>query len=333
MPNPNTFDEASAATEEMFASEQLSLADVPPANEENPPAESEQGAENPPAEETPAETPPTGTEEPPAEQPGTETPPSAIEQAAQTAEVAAQAAADKDAELQEIRQQLEAERQRNAQLQGTIDEMSRQNTEEIIEDALKPPTLDINSLAFADEETQRAAMAKYAEDMSAFNRKQIMKEMSPALEFAKKGMRDAEKTEVIEALSHIPELAGIKEMLPQLDRLIANNQWLSSDDMPMDEKYINAFAMARGINSINNPPAPPEPAKEPTPEELLAMYNNNPAFQELVEKQRLDTIKQSQQVPPFSASSGAVNAALDIKEKPQTLEEASKRTIEMFRDM
>ena len=333
MPNPNTFDEASAATEEMFASEQLSLADVPPANEENPPAESEQGAENPPAEETPAETPPTGTEEPPAEQPGTETPPSAIEQAAQTAEVAAQAAADKDAELQEIRQQLEAERQRNAQLQGTIDEMSRQNTEEIIEDALTPPTLDINSLAFADEETQRAAMAKYAEDMSAFNRKQIMKEMSPALEFAKKGMRDAEKTEVIEALSHIPELAGIKEMLPQLDRLIANNQWLSSDDMPMDEKYINAFAMARGINSINNPPAPPEPAKEPTPEELLAMYNNNPAFQELVEKQRLDTIKQSQQVPPFSASSGAVNAALDIKEKPQTLEEASKRTKEMFRDM
>ena len=333
MPNPNTFDEASAATEEMFASEQLSLADVPPANEENPPAESEQGAENPPAEETPAETPPTGTEEPPAEQPGTETPPSAIEQAAQTAEVAAQAAADKDAELQEIRQQLEAERQRNAQLQGTIDEMSRQNTEEIIEDALTPPTLDINGLAFADEDTQKAAMAKYAQDMSAYNKQEFLKEMSPAIEFAKKGMRDAERTEVVEALSQIPELAGIKDMLPQLDRIIANNKWLSSDDMPMDEKYINAFAMARGINSINNPPAPPEPAKEPTPEELLALYNNNPAFQELVEKQRLDTIKQSQQVPPFSASSGAVNAALDIKEKPQTLEEASKRTREMFGGM
>ena len=36
MPNPNTFDEATAATEEMFAnSEQLSLEDVPPV--ENPP--------------------------------------------------------------------------------------------------------------------------------------------------------------------------------------------------------------------------------------------------------------------------------------------------------
>ena len=330
MTKPNTFDEASAATQDLFDNEQLSLADVPPANEENPPVESEPGAENPPVEDTPAEIPPTGTEEPPAQQPETETPPSAIEQAAQTAEVAAQVAAEKDGQLQQVMAEIESLRQQNQQLQGTIDEMSRQNADEIIKDALTPPTLDINGLAFADEETQRAAMAKFAEDMSAFNRKQLMKEMSPALEFAKKGMRDAERTEVVEALSHIPELAGIKDMLPQLDRLIANNQWLSSDDMPMDEKYINAFAMARGIDSINNPP---EPAKEPTPEELLAMYNNNPAFQELVEKQRLDTIKQSQQVPPFSASSGAVNAALNIKEKPQTLEEASKRTREMFRDM
>lgn len=98
----------------------------------------------------------------------------------------------------------------------------------------------------------------------------------------------------------------------------------------MDEKYINAYMLMTGIDRIKNPPAPPEPAKEPTAEELLQIYNNNPAFQELIEKQRLDTIKQSQQVPPMSASSGAVNAALNIKEKPQTLEEASKRSYEDF---
>lgn len=103
--------------------------------------------------------------------------------------------------------------------------------------------------------------------------------------------------------------------------------------MPIDEKYINAYAMAKGINSINNPPAPPEEPKEPTVDELMELYNTNPAFQEMVEKQRLGVIKQSQQVPPFSASSGAVNAALNIKEKPQTLEEASRRTREMFGQM
>lgn len=328
MPNPNTFDEASAATEEMFANdEQVSLADVPSAGEENPPASGEQDAGNPPAEGAAAEA-PTAAEEP-AQTPEGEAA-SVIEQAAQTAEAAAQAAAEKDSQLQQALAENEALKQQNRQLQGTIDEISGQNTENIVKEALTPPVLDINGLAFADEEAQQAALAKYAEDMSAYNRRQLMEELSPALEYAKRGMRDAERAEVVEALSQIPELAGIKDMLPQLDRIIANNKWLSSDDMPTDEKYINAFAMARGIDSINNPPAPPEPAKEPTPEELLAMYNNNPAFQELIEKQRLEAIKNSQQVPPFSASSGAVNAALDIKEKPQTLEEASKRTREMF---
>lgn len=324
---PNTFDEASAATEEMFNNEQLSLADVPPA-EENPPAEEALPIEgNQSAETIP------GTDENTTAQPGTEDNRTVLEQATQTAETAAQVAAEKDNQLQQAMAAIEALQQQNQQLQGTIDEMSRQNTENILENAVAMPTLDINGLAFADEETQKAEMAKFVEGMSAYNRQQIMNELSPTLEYAKKGMLDAEKTEVVDALSQIPELAGIKEILPQLDRLIASNRWLSSDDMPMDEKYINAFAMAKGINSINNPPAPPEQPKEPTTEELMSLYNSNPAFREMVEKQRLEEIKQSQQVPPFSASSGAVNAALNIKGKPQTLEEASQRTREMFSGM
>ena len=314
MANPNTFDEASAATEEMFANEQLSLADVPPdATDEN-----QQNAENVPAEEVQAVQP-----EPKENQ-------TILDQATQTAEAAAEVAAQKDGQLQQAMSEIEALRQQNQQLQGTIDEMSRQSAENIIDDVLSPPSLDINGLAFADEETQKNEMAKFAEKMAAYNRKQIMDELSPAIEYAKKGMRDAEKAEAIEILSQIPELSGIKEFVPQLDRIIENNKWLSSDDMPMDEKYINAFAMAKGINSINNPPAP---AKEPTTDELMELYNNNPAFQELVEKQRIEQVKQGQQVPLFSASSGAAGAALNIKEKPQTLEEASRRTREMFGGM
>ena len=326
MPNPNTFDEASAATQEMFTeNEQLSLADAPLAQENtevNPEAEED----TPAATETPAEeTPPVAEETPSAN--NTQT---VLDDATQTAEVAAQAAADANSELMQARQEIEMLRQQNQQLQGTVDAMSQQNAQKIVEEALKPPTLDFNGLAFADEATQQAAIAQFAADMSAYNRQELMKEMSPALEYAKRGMQEAERSEVVEALSQIPELSGIKEMLPQLNRIISNNKWLSSDDMPMDEKYINAYAMAKGIDSINNPPAPPEPAKEPTTDELMELYNNNPSFQELVEKQRLEQIKQSQQVPPFSASSGAVNAALNIKDKPQTLEEASERTRQMF---
>ena len=325
MANPNTFDEASAATQSMFENP----ADAPPEDDIRNDTEN-QAEETPPEDESgavQAETTPQSAEEAPSQSGGE---PSAMEQAAQTAEIAAQVASEKDNQLQQAMNELEALKRQNQQLQGAVEELSKKNTVNVIAEALEPPTLDINGLAFADEQTQREAMSKFAESMSEYSRQQLMKEMSPAIEFAKKGMRDAEAKEAVEALSQIPELSDIREMLPQLDRIIQNNKWLQSDDMPVDEKYINAYAMARGINTINNPPAPPEEPKELTAEEMMELYNGNPAFRELVEKQRIEQLKGSQQVPPFSASSGAVNAALNIKEKPQTLEEASKRTREMF---
>ena len=66
-------------------------------------------------------------------------------------------------------------------------------------------------------------------------------------------------------------------------------------------------------------------------EELMKYYDSNPEFQQMIEKKRLDDIKQSQQVPAMSASNGAVNAALTIKEKPTTWDDASQRTRDMFR--
>lgn len=322
MPNPNTFDEASAATSEMFENEQLSLADVPPAENEMSPADIGQAEGSQTMEGTP------DTGEIPTGQPESSANQSMLEQATQTAEIAAQVAAERDSQLQQVMAEVETLRNQNQQLQGTIDEMSRRNEQNIIEDALNPPSFNFNDLAFADEETIRAAEAKYAADMSEYTRNQIMKELSPVLDFAKQGLNEKEKSEAITVLSRIPELPGIQDMVPHMDKIIANNKWLQSDDMSMQEKYINAYAIARGVNSMNTPP--PEPPAEPTVNELMDMYNSNPEFQQLVEKQRLEQIKQSQQVPPFSASSGAVNAALDIKDKPKTFEEASLRTRQMF---
>ena len=301
------FDEASAATEALFADNQTQ-AQQP---EQQTAEQANESTENQPV----------AAEKPASSQQAM------LADAVNTAEVAAQTAAQTSQELEMLKQQNTMLQEQNEQLQGTIEEISKQNEQNIIEAVLEPPTLDVNALAFADEDTVRAAQADYAAKMAEFAKKQMMQELSPVLEYAKAGMHEKEKNEAISALSQIPELSGISDMLPQLDRIIANNKWLQSDDMPMDEKYINAFAIAKGVNSINNPPTP---ATEPSAEELMNYYNSNPEFQELVEKQRLSEIKQSQQVPPFSASSGAVNAALNIKPKPQTLEEASKRTREMF---
>ena len=291
----NNFDEARTATENMFtATEEAPVANEPEQVEIEAPAIEE------PAPETTPET-------------------AIADEATQLAEQASQVAQQTASENEALRAQVE-------QLQRTISEMSQAKEEEIIEEAM--PTLDFDELAFADDETKRAKQEEYTNAMAEFVRKGIMKEMTPYIEQAKSAQMEKDKQEAIAQLAHVPELKGIETLLPQLDRIIANNKWLNSSDMPIDEKLINAFAIAKGVNAINTPPV--EEKKELTSEELMKLYDENPTFQELVEKKRIEAVKNSQQVPPFSASSGAVNSALNIKEKPKTFEEASERTRQMF---
>ena len=292
----DNFDEARVATENMFAEE-------PEVVEEAP------------------------VEEAPAEETTTNTDNAMIEEATNVAEQATQLAEQQNAELAKAMSENEQLKAQNEQLQRTVTEMSKAKEEEIVEEAMAMPTIDFNELAFADPEIQSKAQQEYANAMTEFVRKGIMDEMSPYIEQAKAGQREKEKNEAIAVLSQVPELQGIDTMLPQLDHIIASNKWLQSDEIPIEDKLINAYAIARGVNAMNTPP---ETKKELTPEELMELYNNNTAFQELVEKKRIESIKGSQQVPPFSASSGAVNVALNIKEKPKTLDEASERTRKMF---
>lgn len=294
----DNFDEARNATEQMF--------DVP-------------------AEETPVEQP---AEEVPAEQPAEQpTPEDKLAEATNVAQQVTEMAEQQNAELTKAMSENEQLRQQNEQLQRTISEMSQARQEEVVEEAMAMPTIDFNELAFADEETQRTAQQDYANKMAEFVRKGVMDEMSPYIEQAKAGQREKEKNEAISVLSQMPELAGINDMMPQIDHIIASNKWLQNDDIPIEEKIISAYAIARGVNAMNTPV---EEKKPPTDEELMELYDKNPTFQELIEKKRIESLKNSQQVPPFSASSGAVNVALNIKEKPKTLDDASEITRKMF---
>ena len=305
----NTFEDAMAATEEMFANAEEQPQEQP--QEEPEVVTEEQNLDNK-----------IGDDVDEVEEQN-----AVLDDAVNTAEVAAQAAQEKDMQLQQALREIEMMKAQNMNMQSTIEELSKKNEEALIEDALQMPTLDINGLAFADDETINKAQAKYAQDMAEYLKAGVMKDLSPFVEQAKQGIYEREKADMVSSLSQVPELVGISEMLPQIEKIIANNKWLQSDDMPMDEKLINAYAIAKGVNSMNTPPEQP---KELTDDELMKLYDENPTFQELIEKKRLDTIKQSQQVPPFSASSGAVNAALNIKEKPKTFEEAAERTRQMF---
>lgn len=293
----DNFDEARNATEQMF--------DTPA--------------------EAPVEQP---IEEVPAEQPAeTPAPEDKLAEATNVAQQVTEMAEQQNAELTKAMSENEQLRQQNEQLQRTIFEMSQARQEEVVEEAMAMPTIDFNELAFADEETQRTAQQDYANKMAEFVRKGVMDEMSPYIEQAKAGQREKEKNEAVSVLSQMPELAGINDMMPQIDHIIASNKWLRNDDIPIEEKIISAYAIARGVNAMNTPV---EEKKELTDDELMALYDKNPTFQELIEKKRIESLKDSQQVPPFSASSGAVNVALNIKDKPKSWDDASERTRKMF---
>lgn len=176
-----TFDDAKGATENLFDDgEQLSI----------------EGVEN--SEQQTAEETSTNTDNPTTENidPVTET-------AVQTAEIAAQTANEKDQHLQQVLQELSAIKEENNSLKQMVSEINNQNKEQLIEDVM--PVLDIGSLAFDDEDTIKGKQADYAKQMAEYVKKSLMQELSPFVEQAKEGMYQKEKSEVISALSTIPQ--------------------------------------------------------------------------------------------------------------------------------
>lgn len=227
-------------------------------------------------------------------------------------------------QIQQILEENQQLRHTNEELQKTITQQSDEQEGKIEEMAL--PTLDLSNLAFDDAETIAQKQNIYAQQMADYVRRGVMSELAPYLAEAKQGMEHKQQESLLESLEQMPEFKEIRGSLPQINRIMKQNSNLFASDAPYEDKIIAAYAIARGANAINTPPK-----AAPTTDELMAMYNANPEFQQMIEKQRIDALKDSQQVPVMSASSGLTNAALNIKEKPQTMDEASERARAMFR--
>lgn len=230
---------------------------------------------------------------------------------------------EQEAQLQQILAENTQLRKTNEELQKTItqqSEIAQKATEERI-----MPTLDLSAMAFDDEETISAKQTEYAEAMEKYVTDGVMEKLAPYIDRAKAGMRSEEKERVVSLLADTPELRDIRDFLPQIENIIANNPKMFSESVPMDDQLITAYAIARGANSINTPPP-----SEPTVDELMALYDKNSEFRDRIERQRLEQLRDSQQVPQMSASSGAGNAALNIKKKPETISDASERARLLF---
>lgn len=254
------------------------------------------------------------------------------EEAIATAEQAAQIAKQKDAEVNMLKQMLKNERQKSQTLEGTLSEMNKQRETEVLAEALVPPELDIQSIMFESAEDIAKAQAKYAQDMAAYNRKLLEKEYEPIRQQAKR----LEEHEMLDRLKNDlkgrSEFEGFDspEMQQRLSVIIANNEFLKDSNLPYEKKLINAYAIARGADAMYTPKKEPEQPKAQTVDELIEIYKNNPDFKNAIEKMRIEELSAGQQVPVLSASGGAGNVALNIKDKPQTLGDARERAKSRF---
>jgi hypothetical protein len=119
-----------------------------------------------------------------------------------------------------------------------------------------------------------------------------------------------------------PDFEALEDSVSEI--LNSNPAFKSGDKL---EALKNAIDMARGRQP-----------KQPVPD--ITSQLNDDGFLEKLIQVNPDFLKkialiqsknaQGQQVPPLSASSGAVGASLNIYNKPQTFDDAKERTYKMF---
>lgn len=238
-------------------------------------------------------------------------------------------------QVAEAQQQLEATMQQNAQLQGMVHELSEKNKEKVVEEMVEMPVLDIGRLAFEDEDAIRDAQLQYAQQMGdyikAVNKKDLQSvkdEIQPLLDEAERGRVAREEQAWVDQSLRYPEMADINEVMPAMRNLMDRAPIFKGGDMSTNERLMSAYIMQKGIDALTHPPEEP---KEPTVEELMGIYESNPDFRAAVEQKRIAAVKDGMQVPPSAASSGAANAALQIKDAPKNFDDADEIVRGLFR--
>jgi hypothetical protein len=91
-----------------------------------------------------------------------------VENTVNTNEVVARATQEKETQLKQALQELEIIKVQNMCMSLTIEELQKKNNEYLKEETKQMPILDINALAFADDETIMKAQLEYAKKMAEY---------------------------------------------------------------------------------------------------------------------------------------------------------------------
>lgn len=241
--------------------------------------------------------------------------------------------------VQQMQSQNQALNQEIERLRSALDEQNQAAEVSEIRQAVTPPappqipTLD--ELAYLDDEGKAARQNEYASAMAEFIKCQAMADLQPFIDRAKEAERIEAEEAIITKLSS-PEsgYADFADFIPMIKNIAKNNPLVANAEAG-DDKYLTAYAIAKGIKA-NEPVAPKtqltdEDLRLLGNEQLLAIYRSNPELQRLIAQEQMSKAKETGEVPTFSASGDAANVALNPTEKPKNLADAKKTLMNFFR--
>lgn len=210
----------------------------------------------------------------------------------------------------------------NQQLKQSMTQQS-QETKAQLEDALEPPTLDIDGMMYDDDATRQRKQSEYNTAMFEYNRKKLMQEIQPMVDSYRQQQRDGEMQASIANLHNLPGVGNrfddVAADIPQTIRSIP-----ALANMAPNEAVPLAALIAKGRAATN--------AQAKTPEQTAEEIFANAEVMKLLELKRANQLRENQNIPPMSASQGAMSTApLNVTPKPETVQDAWSELETMLR--
>lgn len=198
---------------------------------------------------------------------------------------------------------------RIAELEAAMQQQSQAAGNTIVDEMLEPPQFPIDGFEYLSDEERAQRLAEYNSAMAEYTKKQILKEIAPAIQYFQQQSKLAEYEATRNALASSPELKPIMDDFDGIDRVIQRTPELESLDP--QRRLIIAALINKGIKAVNN-------QKQPTPEEIASQALQNPEAMRIIETKRAQEIAQkNQNVPKITASSGMSSAVAMPEEKPK----------------
>lgn len=210
----------------------------------------------------------------------------------------------------------------NERLSAALEELENQKnqSEADMNILLTPPEMDFET-AYNDKEKRAEIENTYKQKLGEYTKAKLLEEMSPMIEDYKRLTKKAEFDRAKNAIIKDNKFKSFQALLPEAEALIEKHSFLR--EMSPDKAYITAYLIARGVEAERNP-------EKPLGERLEELLKDPSIIKALEEKRAKAKSERKSSSPILGASSGAGNVALNLKEKPKSLDEAYRQTLKEF---